>query len=138
MSIVRISDSSPSGLATDGSRRTDVDRQVLQVNDSDTVAMKISDSVTVKSSDSTVLKSSDSMVGRILNVLECLMKPSDKGGDVMRVACHEVYSSVWKSARHALLGDDNEIGGIRTTAVRVEYTLIYTYNILFYFGIDFR
>lgn len=51
-------------------------------------------------------------VERILKALNCLVKRLDEGGDTSRLGCHDAFSSVWISARRALLGDDNEIRGI--------------------------
>ncbi|CAI6368762.1 unnamed protein product [Macrosiphum euphorbiae] len=50
-----------------------------------------------------------SAVGRISKVLDCLTNRLDGGGETSRLGCQDVFSSVWISARRALLGDDNEI-----------------------------
>ncbi|CAH1708418.1 unnamed protein product [Aphis gossypii] len=56
-------------------------------------------------------KSSDSTIGRISKVLECFVNryPSNESSNTTWNECHDVFSSIWISARHVLLSDDNEI-----------------------------
>jgi len=102
LSIGRISDSSsPSAPSNDHQQTTTdtVDRRLVLVNGL----------AATKSSD-------DTAVGRISKVLECLANRLDEaGGKASRLGCQDAFSSVWISARRALFGDDNEIGGIFTT-----------------------
>jgi len=93
--IAKISNSSP--FATNSPQITDLNRLVLKDNLKTT-------------------KSSDSMIERISKVLECFVNPSNKSGNTTRNECHDVFSSIWISARHLLLSDDNEIEGIYTTS----------------------
>lgn len=93
--IAKISKSSPS--ATNIPQITDLDRLVLK-------------------DDLETTKSSDSTIGRILKVLECVVNPSNESGNTMRNECHDVFSSIWISARHVLLSDNNEIEVIHTTS----------------------
>ncbi|KAE9527055.1 hypothetical protein AGLY_013703 [Aphis glycines] len=54
-------------------------------------------------------KSSDSTIGRISKVLQCFVNPSNESSNTTWNECHDVFSSIWISARHVLLSDDNEI-----------------------------
>lgn len=96
LSIARISDSSSPSAAKDHLQTTDSDRPAV----ADGLA---------------AVKSSDSAVTRISKVLECLVNRLDEDRQTSRLECHDVFSSVWISARRALLGDNNEIGGILTS-----------------------
>ncbi|XP_060840314.1 uncharacterized protein LOC132921348 isoform X2 [Rhopalosiphum padi] len=87
--ITQISDSSQS--ATNGLQTTDLDQPVLK------------DGLTT-------VNDSDSTNGRISKMLQCFVNLSDKGSEATRNECHDAFSSIWISARHLLLGDDNEIG----------------------------
>ncbi|XP_060879350.1 uncharacterized protein LOC132951588 [Metopolophium dirhodum] len=89
-SIGRISDSSSTSAPNHHPQTTDSDLPVLAGSLAAT-------------------KSSDSAVGRISEVLDCLANRLDDRGETSRFGCHDVFSSVWISARRALLGDDNEI-----------------------------
>jgi len=93
--IAKISYSSPS--ATNSPQIMDLDRLVVK-------------------DDSETKKSWDSTIGRISKVLECFVNPSNENGNSTRNECHDVFSSIWISARHVLLSNDNEIEGIHTTS----------------------
>lgn len=92
--IAKISNSSPS--ATNSPQIKDLDRLIVKDNLEAT-------------------KSSDSTIGRISKVLECFVN-SNESSNTTRNECHDVFSSIWISARHVLLSDDNEIEGIHTTS----------------------
>jgi hypothetical protein len=97
-----ISDSSQS--ATNGLQATDLDQSVLK------------DGLTT-------VNDTNSTNRRISKVLKCFVNLSDKGSEATRNECHDAFSSIWISARHLLLGDDNEIGGI-CTAGKILFSLI--------------
>lgn len=93
--IAKISNSSP--FATNSPQIKDLDRLVVK-------------------DDLETTKILDSTIGRILKVLECFVNPSNESSNTTRNECHDVFSSIWISARHVLLGDDNKIEGIHTTS----------------------